>query len=70
MKHINVFNLNVFFKAEINSLNVELNEIGLFIKIKKRRPLLQFNDKKKEPVFIILKVIKPVFKLKSLLNLI
>jgi len=70
MKHINVFDLNVFFKAEINSLNVELNEIGLFIKIKKRRPLLQFNDKKKEPVFIILKAIKPVFKLKSLLNLI
>ena len=70
MKHINVFDLNVFFKTEINSLNVKLNEIGLFIKIKKRRPLLQFNDKKKEPVFIILKVIKPVFKLKSLLNLI
>ena len=70
MKHINVFDLNVFFKAEINSLNVELNEIGLFIKIKKRRTLLQFNDKKKEPVFIILKAIKPVFKLKSLLNLI
>jgi hypothetical protein len=70
MKRIDIFNLNISFKAEINSLSVEFNKIGLFIKIKKERPLLQFNNKKEELVFIILKVIKPVFKLKSLLNLI
>jgi len=40
MKYINIFNLNVFFKAEINFLNIKLNKINLFIEIKKERPLL------------------------------
>ena len=40
MKRINISDLNVFFKAEINFLNIELNKIGLFIKVKKERPFL------------------------------
>jgi len=40
MKYINVSDLNVSFKTKINFLNVELNKIGLFIEIRKKRPFL------------------------------
>jgi hypothetical protein len=40
MKRIDVFNLSVFSREEINTLNIKLNEIGLFIKVNKKRLLL------------------------------
>ena len=66
MKRINISDLNVSFKAEIDLLNIELNKIGLFIEIRKRRPFLRFNNEKEELVFMILKIIKPILELESL----
>jgi hypothetical protein len=66
MKRINVSDLNVLFKTEIDPLDVELNEIGLFIKIRKRGPFLRFDDEKEEPVFMTLKAIEPAPEPESL----
>ena len=70
MKRINVFNLIISSREEINLLNIKLNKIGLFIKTKKERLFLWFNNKEEELIFIKLKTIEFVLKPESLLNLI
>ena len=70
MKRINVFNLIISSREEINLLNIKLNKIGLFIKTKKERLFLWFNNKEEELIFIKIKTIEFVLKLESLLNLI
>ena len=66
MKRINVSDLNVLFKAEIDFLGVELDKIGLFIEIGKGGPLLRFDDEKEELVFMTLKAIEPAPEPESL----
>jgi len=70
VKRINVFNLIISSREEINLLNIKLNKIGLFIKTKKERLFLWFNNKEEELIFIKLKTIEFVLKPESLLNLI
>ena len=68
MKRINVSDLNVLFKAEIDFLGVELDKIGLFIEIRKGGLLLRFDNEKEEPVFMTLEAIEPAPEPESLLG--
>ena len=51
-------------------LGLKLNKIRLFIKSKKRRALIRFNNKLEESMFIRLELIKSALKPDSLLGLI